>query len=98
MPNLVEDWDFCVGEVGPGTARVWGLYMAGSRWAFERNEIQLHQVLGVKLTDDGHARPCRCGPTGRRGRPGGISAGARNAGENAGGNGTGPAAHDTALA
>ena len=26
-----------------GTARVWGLYMAGSRLGFERNEIQLHQ-------------------------------------------------------
>ncbi|SCF35279.1 cyclopropane-fatty-acyl-phospholipid synthase [Micromonospora viridifaciens] len=45
--NLVEHWDFCVGEVGPGTARVWGLYMAGSRLAFERNEIELHQVLAT---------------------------------------------------
>lgn len=45
--NLVEHWDFCVGEVGPGTARVWGLYMAGSRLAFERNDIQLHQVLAT---------------------------------------------------
>ena len=35
-------------EVGEGTARVWGLYMAGSRMGFERNEIQLHQVLAVK--------------------------------------------------
>ncbi|MEU7573678.1 class I SAM-dependent methyltransferase [Micromonospora sp. NPDC049240] len=45
--NLVEHWDFCVNEVGPGTARVWGLYMAGSRMAFERNGIQLHQVLAT---------------------------------------------------
>ena len=29
--NLVENWDECVAEVGEGTARVWGLYMAGSR-------------------------------------------------------------------
>ena len=29
--NLVENWDACVAEVGEGTARVWGLYMAGSR-------------------------------------------------------------------
>ena len=27
--------------------------MAGSRLAFERNEIQLHQVLATRTTDDG---------------------------------------------
>ena len=42
-----NNWDECVAEVGAGTARVWGLYMAGSRVGFERNEIQLHQVLAV---------------------------------------------------
>ena len=46
--NLVENWDECVAEVGEGTARVWGLYMAGSRLGFERNEIQLHQVLATR--------------------------------------------------
>jgi cyclopropane-fatty-acyl-phospholipid synthase len=46
--NLAEHWDECVAEVGEGTARVWGLYMAGSRLAFERNEIQLHHVLATK--------------------------------------------------
>ncbi|TDC46159.1 methyltransferase domain-containing protein [Micromonospora sp. KC207] len=46
--NLVAHWDECVAEVGQGTARVWGLYMAGSRLAFERNEIQLHQVLATR--------------------------------------------------
>ncbi|HEU4811132.1 MAG TPA: class I SAM-dependent methyltransferase [Nocardioides sp.] len=51
--NLAENWDECVAEVGEGTARVWGIYMAGSRLAFERNEIQLHQVLAVRTTDDG---------------------------------------------
>ncbi|WP_238013870.1 class I SAM-dependent methyltransferase [Dactylosporangium sp. AC04546] len=51
--NLVEQWDACVEEVGLGTARVWGLYMAGSRLAFERNEIQLHQILATKTTRDG---------------------------------------------
>ncbi|GAA2601596.1 class I SAM-dependent methyltransferase [Dactylosporangium fulvum] len=51
--NLVERWDDCVAEVGLGTARVWGLYMAGSRLAFERNEIQLHQILATKTTRDG---------------------------------------------
>ena len=33
--NLVENWDFCVAEAGVGRARVWGLYMAGSRLGFE---------------------------------------------------------------
>jgi cyclopropane-fatty-acyl-phospholipid synthase len=46
--NLVEHWDACVAEVGEPTARVWGLYMAGSRLAFERNGLQLHQVLLVR--------------------------------------------------
>jgi len=52
--NLVDHWDEAVAEVGEGTARVWGLYMAGSRLAFERNEIQLHQVLAVRTGDDGN--------------------------------------------
>jgi cyclopropane-fatty-acyl-phospholipid synthase len=51
--NLVDHWDEAVAEVGEGTARVWGLYMAGSRLAFERNEIQLHQVLAARTTDEG---------------------------------------------
>jgi cyclopropane-fatty-acyl-phospholipid synthase len=51
--NLVENWDACVEEVGEGTARVWGLYMAGSRLGFERNEIQLHHVLATKTDEDG---------------------------------------------
>ncbi|QRI76414.1 MULTISPECIES: class I SAM-dependent methyltransferase [Rhodococcus] len=50
--NLVADWDACVAEVGEGTARVWGLYMAGSRLGFERNVVQLHHVLAVKLGPD----------------------------------------------
>ena len=51
--NLVEHWDDAVAEVGLGTAKVWGLYMAGSRLGFESNVIQLHQVLAVKLGADG---------------------------------------------
>ena len=53
--NLVAHWDDAVAEVGIGTAKVWGIYMAGSRLAFERNEIQLHQVLGVKPDDRGRS-------------------------------------------
>lgn len=47
--NLVENWAACVAEVGEGTARVWGLYMAGSRLGFEHDEVQLHQVLAARL-------------------------------------------------
>ncbi len=51
--NLDAHWDAAVKEVGEGTARVWRLYMAGSRLGFDRNQIQLHQILGVKLHDNG---------------------------------------------
>lgn len=51
--NLEEHWDECVAEVGEATARVWGLYMAGSRVSFEINDTQLHHVLAVRTTDDG---------------------------------------------
>jgi cyclopropane-fatty-acyl-phospholipid synthase len=53
--NLDDHWDEAVKEVGEGIARVWRLYMAGSRLGFDRNNIQLHQVLGVKLHTDGTA-------------------------------------------
>ena len=53
--NLAANWDECVAEVGEGTARVWGLYMAGSRLSFELNGIQLHQVLAVRVGADGQA-------------------------------------------
>lgn len=51
--NLVEHWDEAVAEVGLPTAKVWGMYMAGSRVGFEQNAIQLHQVLAVKLDERG---------------------------------------------
>lgn len=53
--NLVENWDACVADVGEPIARIWGLYMAGSRRGFELNEVQLHQVLAVKVAPDGDA-------------------------------------------
>ncbi|HEY7488170.1 MAG TPA: class I SAM-dependent methyltransferase [Streptosporangiaceae bacterium] len=53
--NLDRHWDEAVAEVGEGIARVWRLYMAGSRLGFDRNWIQLHQVLGVKLNDEGRS-------------------------------------------
>ena len=51
--NLDAHWAEAVREVGQGTARVWRLYMAGSRLGFDRNHIELHQVLGVRLAADG---------------------------------------------
>jgi cyclopropane-fatty-acyl-phospholipid synthase len=51
--NLAKHWEEAVEEIGPHKARVWRLYMAASRLGFERNEIQLHQVLGVKLDSEG---------------------------------------------
>jgi cyclopropane-fatty-acyl-phospholipid synthase len=51
--NLVENWDECVAEVGEGTARVWGIYMSGSRLAFERDEIELHHVLATRTDERG---------------------------------------------
>ena len=54
--NLSANWDQAVAEVGLGTARVWALYLAGSQLSFERNRIQLHQILGVKVPADGNAQ------------------------------------------
>ena len=54
--NLDAHWREAVAEVGQGTARVWRLYMAGSRLGFDRNHIELHQVLGVRLAADGTSR------------------------------------------
>ena len=54
--NLVAHWDRAVAEVGLPTAKIWGLYMAGSRLGFETDVVQLHQVLAVKhgaAGDDG---------------------------------------------
>jgi cyclopropane-fatty-acyl-phospholipid synthase len=51
--NLEEHWDEAVADVGLGRAKVWRLYMAASRVGFDRDNIQLHQVLGVKLEEHG---------------------------------------------
>ncbi|MEV8440975.1 class I SAM-dependent methyltransferase [Actinosynnema sp. NPDC051121] len=57
--NLEKHWDDAVTEVGLGRARVWRLYLAASRLGFERNNIQLHQVLGVKLDGTTSHMPLR---------------------------------------
>ena len=60
--NLEEHWDEAVAEVGVGKARVWKLYLAASRLGFERNMIQLHQVLLANPDEHGQADiPLRLG-------------------------------------
>jgi cyclopropane-fatty-acyl-phospholipid synthase len=53
--NLSKHWDDCVALAGLGRARVWGLYLAGSRLGFEDNGIQLHQVLATRTSEVGVA-------------------------------------------
>ncbi len=53
--NLSANWDAAVAEAGLGVARVWGIYLAGSRLSFERNRIQLHQVLASKTSAQGES-------------------------------------------
>jgi cyclopropane-fatty-acyl-phospholipid synthase len=57
--NLAEHWDDAVREVGAGRARVWQLYMTGSRLGFERRTLELHQVLGVRTEAGDAAFPLR---------------------------------------
>lgn len=51
--NLEENWDAACDEVSEATAKLYGVYMAGSAWGFDHNIVQLHQVLGVKPLHDG---------------------------------------------
>jgi cyclopropane-fatty-acyl-phospholipid synthase len=53
--NLEDHWEEAVADVGIGRARVWRLYMAACRLGFERDNIQLHQVLGVRVGDRGRS-------------------------------------------
>jgi cyclopropane-fatty-acyl-phospholipid synthase len=54
VANLEANWDEAVRLVGSTRARVWRLYLAGCAVHFEDAQIQVNQVLGVKL-DDGLA-------------------------------------------
>ena len=55
--NLEEHWDEAVEEVGEGRARVWRLYLAGSRLGFTERRIELHQVLAAKTIDGESGMP-----------------------------------------
>jgi cyclopropane-fatty-acyl-phospholipid synthase len=57
--NLLAHWDEAVAEIGEPKARVWLLYMTGSRLGFERRVIELHQVLGVRSDGGRSAMPLR---------------------------------------
>jgi cyclopropane-fatty-acyl-phospholipid synthase len=57
--NLEAHWDEAVAEVGEARARVWRLYLAGSRVSFEDRWIELHQALGVKTEGGEAAMPLR---------------------------------------
>ncbi|HEV2998437.1 MAG TPA: cyclopropane-fatty-acyl-phospholipid synthase family protein [Solirubrobacteraceae bacterium] len=72
--NLDRHWGRAVAEVGERRARAWRLYMAMSRVAFDLNRVQIHQILGVRLTPEGRSgMPPR--PTwGRAERPAQVSA------------------------
>ena len=48
-----------VAEAGLNRAKVWALYMAGSRLGFDENRIQLHQVLAVKTDQGSSGMPLR---------------------------------------
>ncbi len=53
--NLERHWDDAVGQVGERRARAWRLYMAVSRLAFETNRVEIHQILGVRLDEQGRS-------------------------------------------
>ena len=54
-PTSTSTGSEAVAEVGIGRARVWRLYMAACQLGFERDNIQLHQVLGVRLAERGES-------------------------------------------
>ncbi|MDQ6839443.1 MAG: class I SAM-dependent methyltransferase [Actinomycetota bacterium] len=57
--NLDAHWSQAVAEVGEGRARVWKLYLAGSRLGFEQRRIELHQVLATRTCDGRAGMPLR---------------------------------------
>jgi cyclopropane-fatty-acyl-phospholipid synthase len=57
--NLEQRWEEAVAEVGPGRARVWRLYLAGSAMGFEANRTQVHQVLATRTAAGRSGMPLR---------------------------------------
>ncbi|MGH9131346.1 MAG: class I SAM-dependent methyltransferase [Acidimicrobiales bacterium] len=48
LENLERHWEAAQAMVGPARARIWRLYMTASVNSFERGDVGVHQVLGVK--------------------------------------------------
>ncbi|MGH9076107.1 MAG: class I SAM-dependent methyltransferase [Acidimicrobiales bacterium] len=57
--NLEDRWDEAVAEVGSGRARVWRMYLAGSRLGFVQRRVELHQVLAVRTHQGEAGMPAR---------------------------------------
>jgi cyclopropane-fatty-acyl-phospholipid synthase len=55
VANLERHWDEAVALVGERRARVWKIYMSGSAVSFERGDIAVHQVLGVRPDEQGRS-------------------------------------------
>lgn len=61
--NLEQRWDEAQRLVGPGRARVWRMYLAGSAIGFDQHRTSVHQVLAVRTHPDGRSdvAPTRAG-------------------------------------
>jgi cyclopropane-fatty-acyl-phospholipid synthase len=55
VANLEARWDEAQRLAGPARTRIWRLYMAGSAVNFEEDRTSVHQVLGVKVDDQGRS-------------------------------------------
>ncbi len=59
VARLEARWDDAVALVGPGRARVWRLYMAGSAVGFTGGRVGVDQVLAVRLDGGRSGVPLR---------------------------------------
>ena len=57
--NLEERYAEAEAEVGPGRARVWRLYLAGSAVSFEAGRIEIHQTLAERSDEGRSGMPLR---------------------------------------
>lgn len=55
VANLEANWNTAQELAGPPRARIWRLYMAGSAYGFERNQLAIHQTLAVKTAANGYS-------------------------------------------
>jgi cyclopropane-fatty-acyl-phospholipid synthase len=55
VTNLEANWDAAVAETSEGRCRVWRLYMAASAIGFERDDLQIHQILATRTNAVGNS-------------------------------------------